>query len=140
MNSKDAYDIAAKIVDLMLKNLTMFIGICALFGGWIIVEGSVGGLSIPKRWLLIIIFSAATVTMIVGQYSLIRRASAALAVSQELFKQENAENDAMLSDSKMALFSQGKNWPTLVGMGAVVAGVDLLIYFAPLIQTGSSVV
>ncbi|EBA05361.1 hypothetical protein RB2150_14766 [Rhodobacteraceae bacterium HTCC2150] len=54
MNSKDAYDIAAKIVDLMLKNLGFFIGICSLFGGWIAVGGSLHDLAIGKkgRWPL----------------------------------------------------------------------------------------
>jgi|GEM_PF-4513197 len=130
MNSKDAYDIAAKIVDLILKNLGFFIGICSLFDGWIVVGGSLHDLAIGKKRALAFIFSAASITMVSGQISLLKRATAALAISRTLYEIENTTTPKLLEPVKLALFDQGRIWPTIYGMGGVILFLNMLILFA----------
>lgn len=128
MDSKDAYEIALKIADIYLKALQFFIAICALFGGWIVVDGLPQGYL--NRGFLCVIFLASTGTLLFGKLSLLRRAGAAIELSRLRLETQNEPIDSAVAPLFSAKAMNSTRNGTVVGMCGVILSVILLIITA----------
>lgn len=93
MTSNDAYNIALKLGELASKSVQFFIAICALFGGWALVGGTITCLDKYgfSRIMIAVAFLVPTSGIVYSVVSALRRSNAALILSKELIEKEGRE-------------------------------------------------
>ena len=125
MTSKEAYDIALKIADNVMRSLQFFIAICTAFGGWTLAGDTIAELDKPGLWrfLIVGVFTASTSGLLVGVINGLKRLNAALDVSRDFFEKENNG----LSEAAKRLHVLGSIKRPAIAMGAVILLVDALI-------------
>lgn len=128
MNSNEAYAVALKIADLYLKALQFFIAICTLFGGWIVVNGLPPEENV--RALLAVIFLTSSGTLLLGQLHLLKRSSAALALSAQCFEKEHGDIEPAVAPLFATGATKFDRFGTLIGMGGVIVAIVCLIFLA----------
>ena len=128
MDSKDAYGIALKIADLYFKVLQFFIAICTLFGGWIVVKGLPDGTL--ERMLLAVIFLASTGTLLKGQLTLLKRADAAINLSEQRLEKSMGDVPPQVKPLFAVDATARGRLGTVIGMGGVILAILVLIFVA----------